>query len=173
MNQITKGTAARILALAALAALSARATQPPSLLIHNAKLKPWTLGIDRSSTSGKVKIFDQEPKYTDAGELDESGPAPVMVLRQDAQETFTLSRMQKKYWLVFYPKWGLLNLTLSLTTDPKAPGQGGTFNVKQLILPGKVSLKLELKANDTQKAQLNPNVDHFEHSQTGPLMTLN
>jgi len=172
MNKTKIGTAARSLVLAALAPLAAWATQPASLLIHNARLNPWTLGIDPVSKSGKVKVFDQEPKYTDAGELDQSGPAPVVVLRSDAKETYTLSRLQRKYWLVFYPKWGLLNLTLSLTTDPKKPGQGGTFNVKQLILPGKASLKLELKANDSQKAQLNPNVDYFEHSKDGPLMTL-
>lgn len=160
------------LAFACLASLPSWATQPASLILHNAKFTPWVVGIaNESNNPGKLKIFDKEPLYDEDGEL-KNGSEAVAELRNYG-ETYKLSLLKKKYWLVFYPKWTLLNLTATFRPENKQEASAGKLNVKQSIIKGVGGLKLEVKVTDTQDAKLFPNVEYFEDAKAGALLTLN
>lgn len=160
------------LAIACLAPAALQATQPPSLIIHNAVFRPWVVGIaNESNNPGKLKIFDQEPLYDQDGELD-SRSTPVAVLRNHG-DTYKLSASKKRYWFVFYPKWTLLNLTATLRPENVQEVSAAKLNVKQSILKGLGSMKIEVKVEDTASARVNPNVDNFENPDGGALLVLN
>jgi hypothetical protein len=163
---------AALLAGLVLAPVSAWATQPASLILHRAVVNPWIVGIaNQNGNPGKLKIFDKEPQYDEDGELQDT-PSPVATLRNYG-DTFTLSRSNGKYWFVFYPKWGLLNLTATLRPVNRPEASAATLDVKQVAIKGAGALKLEVKASDTQDVKLNPNVDNFENTAGGPLLVLN
>ena len=173
MDKRNLKTAGMILLVAAMASILAWAAEPASLFKTSSTTDPWIIGIANDGQSfGKVKIFDTKPAYDEDGELKDT-PKMLKQLRNPG-ETCVLPRIGATYWIIFYPKYGLLNLT-PIFYKGKDPTLGARFNVKKIILPGtgsSGSLKLEVKltGNKTYDFTL-PNVDNFESYDGDPAQT--
>jgi hypothetical protein len=166
MKKTLLKNAVRILTLACLAPLCAWGDQPASLIVKQDRATKWVLGIvDMSMMCGKVKIFGEEPAYDEDGHVT---TAVLATLRNKGDE-FETSLLPNKYWLIFYPKFTALNLTVNFRPKGKNPSEAGTLNVKQSIWK-KGSIPLEVKASDAGNVKLQPNVDNFEDS-SSPLLT--
>jgi len=166
MPILPSGTPAWMLTLSCLAPESAWAAQPPSLIVHRAPHHPWVIGIqDQLLNPGKVEIFDHEPQYGPEGGLSPAS-VPVAILR-DAKDQFTLQAARKKYWMVFLPRWTLLNLTLTFRAEHLQATDAATLQVRRLGSSG-----LEVKVHETREARVLPRIDHFEHAKEGALLTL-
>ena len=160
------------------------AAEPASLFQTSLTTTPWVIGIRKESLKfGKIKIFNKKPVYDPDGNLSDS-PAMLKELREPG-DTLVLSKLKTKYWIIFYPKYGLLNLT-ALFYKGKDDSTAAKFNVKKLVSPlpaqpGCGSMNFEVKLTDTQAFKfINPNVDNFEAfdgdlsiPEPSPLFTLN
>ncbi len=152
------------------AAPCALAVQPPSIIEHTALKDPWTVGIIYSMVNpGKVKIFDQEPQYTDSGELTDDSVA-VAELR-NSKQTFKLDRMVRTYWIIFYPEKGLTNLTLKFHKQGTQDASDAKLQVKRVDVKNVGSTPEILKATNASKAKFN--VKNFEYAKGGSLVVLN
>jgi hypothetical protein len=93
----------------------------PSLIKHTAIATPWTVTLVGGSTKlGKCKIYNVKPVYNDD---DDITTRPVRELKEGNLTTFTFER-SKDYWIVFFPRLGLVNVELKFTkgTETKAAG---------------------------------------------------
>ena len=110
------------------------------------------LGI-RGLIPGKVKIFDKEPVYD---EDDEITTTPVAQLRNPA-DTYTLERSAagKKYWMVFYPKNGVINLTVTFQKKNTQATTKASVGVTQGVLSGAGSTESVFKTSPAPKATFN------------------
>ena len=124
------------LILACMACLSAFGAQPASKILHAPGTlgKPWVISIANTSNNfGKVKIFDVEPIYNEDDEI-QNEKSKVAELRNYPDDKFTLKGSNKDYWLVFYPKLGLLNLTLNINKSNVDLVSAAKVRVTQVIL---------------------------------------
>jgi hypothetical protein len=78
-----------------------------SLILHTAKLQPWTVWKFGDASTGKIKIFDTCPQYQD-GKVSTN---PVAVLK-DAKDSFEFDIRKRNYWFVVYPNSTNVSLKL-------------------------------------------------------------
>lgn len=116
------------------------AANPPSLIVTKALVDPWTVGIAEPEKvlgiskpiPGKVKIYDQAPDYDLTNEITTT---PLAQLKNPG-DTYTLDRsaLGKKYWIVFYPNNGLINLTVTFQKANTQMTTRSSMKVQQLLI---------------------------------------
>ena len=137
-----------IVTLACIACISAFAAQPASLILLNPDPAPgaatgvaeqrtpseWHISVAGNSYNpGKIKIFSVEPIYNEDGELTNDADKAAE-LRNASDGSWVLSGVNKKYWIIFYPRLGMLNLTVNLYKTGSQPGAYAKVRVTQAIL---------------------------------------
>ena len=143
----------KVLGLAGLASLAGWSANPASLLINRPadKNNPWVLDLaDLNFALGKVKVLTMEPVYDDAGELVKD-TLLYAELRGDQKNPearkVALDPTHEKYWIIFFPKRGKINLSLFIY--PKSVGnqnQGAKICVNEWIIKNSDKINGALEA---------------------------
>ncbi|MDR3673273.1 MAG: hypothetical protein P4L36_20675 [Holophaga sp.] len=95
----------------------------PSLIKHTAVASPWTVSlVGGTGKLGKCKIYNVKPVYNDD---DDITTKPVRELKEGNITSFTFDR-NKDYWIVFFPRVGLVNVELKFTKDKDSKTAGLT-----------------------------------------------
>jgi hypothetical protein len=192
MSNPALGAMGKTFALAWMMAATAWSAQPASMIVHGAIMTPWTIEIQTGGLQkGKIKIFTKEPEFTEDMEL-KTPSSEYTELRsdRDGPRTYTLDWKKGAYWIIFYPKLGVLNLELKLYKGKDGPPAtvsvtqgiiakqkgvaGGIFQAglkflgKSSGLPvpedisGSVTLDLTVKAGDNNLDKFNWFTENFE-----------
>jgi hypothetical protein len=113
--------------MAAVAPQAARADSLPCLINVVGEQARWTVTKNSDAKDGKVKIYDQEPKYKSGQNVDEAKTPNVAELK-DKGAKYSFMKKQN-YWIVFFPKDQKVSVRLDFV-------KGTTDNMTSLLVNG-------------------------------------
>jgi len=141
---------------------------PPASLIDVSGAKGiWELGVAPASGNGEVALFASEPVYDEEGNLAPDGPVPSTLAWKRGQAgtaPLTLDPARKRYWILFCPYQGGLDLSLTLGPRGAAPADQGTLRVVQgAAKDGDTDIvAVTATPRDGRRASLGADKDQFE-----------